>query len=67
MGDSWLATPMHAWDTIFEGRDALTWQRGRHSLKFGGSYRWYVWPMWALSKAAVITSSRPDSRRDGDQ
>ncbi len=28
--------------------DALSWQRGRHSLKFGGSYRWYVWPMWAL-------------------
>jgi hypothetical protein len=47
-GDSWQATPMHMWDTIFEGRDALSWQRGRHSLKFGGSYRWYVWPMWAL-------------------
>ena len=39
---------MHMWDTIFEGRDALSWQRGRHSIKFGGSYRWYVWPMWAL-------------------
>jgi hypothetical protein len=47
-GDSWLATPMHDWDTVFEGRDALSWQRGRHSLKFGASYRWYVWPMWAL-------------------
>ena len=41
MGDSWLATPMHAWDTILEGRDTLSWQRGAHSLKFGGSYRWY--------------------------
>ena len=40
-GDSWLATPMHMWDTILEGRDALSWQRGRHSIKFGGSYRWY--------------------------
>jgi hypothetical protein len=48
IGDQWLATPMHMWDTIFEGREALTWERGRHSLKFGGSYRWYVWPMWAL-------------------
>jgi hypothetical protein len=47
-GDSWQATPMHMWDTIFEGRDALSWQRGRHSVKFGGSFRWYVWPMWAL-------------------
>ncbi len=39
---------MHMWDTILEGRDTLSWQKGRHSLKFGGSYRWYVWPMWAL-------------------
>jgi hypothetical protein len=47
-GDSWLATPMHMWDTILEGSDTLNWQRGRHSMKFGGSYRWYIWPMWAL-------------------
>ena len=47
-GDSWLATPMQAWDTIVEGRDSLSWQKGRHSLKFGGSYRWFIWPMWAL-------------------
>ena len=47
-GDSWLATPMHMWDTTLEGREALNWQRGSHSLKFGGSYRWYIWPMWAL-------------------
>jgi outer membrane receptor protein involved in Fe transport len=47
-GDSWLATPMHMWDTILEGRDSLNWQRGAHSLKFGASYRWYIWPMWAL-------------------
>ncbi|HLH20037.1 MAG TPA: carboxypeptidase-like regulatory domain-containing protein [Bryobacteraceae bacterium] len=47
-GDSWLATPMHMWDTIIEGRDTLNWQRGTHSLKFGGSYRWFIWPMWAL-------------------
>ena len=48
MGDSWLATPMHMWDTIFEGRDVLSWQLGHHNVKVGGSYRWYVWPMWAL-------------------
>ena len=47
-GDSWLATPMHMWDTMLEGRDTLSWVRGTHSLKFGGSYRWYIWPMWAL-------------------
>jgi len=39
---------MHAWDTIVEGRDLLSWQRGRHSLKFGGSYRRYIWPMWGF-------------------
>ena len=48
LGDNFLATPMHAWDTVLEGRDDLSWQRGRHSLKFGGSYRWYIWPMWGF-------------------
>jgi len=47
-GDSFLATPMHAWDTIVEGRDVLSWQHGRHSLKFGANYRWYIWPMWGF-------------------
>ena len=48
IGDSFAATPVQAWDTIFEGRDSLSWQKGRHSLKFGGSYRWYMWPMWGF-------------------
>jgi hypothetical protein len=47
-GDSYAATPVHAWDTLLEGRDALSWEHGRHSLKFGGSYRWYIWPMWGF-------------------
>ena len=48
MGDTFAATPMHAWDTILEARDALTWQKGKHSLKIGGSYRNYIWPMWGF-------------------
>jgi len=48
MGDTYAATPMHAWDTIAEGRDTLSWQTGRHSLKFGGSYRKFIWPMWGF-------------------
>ncbi len=48
MGDSYAATRMHAWDTILEARDLLSWQKGRHSLSFGGSYRWYIWPMWGF-------------------
>ncbi|HXG92537.1 MAG TPA: carboxypeptidase regulatory-like domain-containing protein [Blastocatellia bacterium] len=48
MGDSFAATPMHAWDTVLEARDLLSWQRGRHSLKFGGSFRYFIWPMWGF-------------------
>jgi hypothetical protein len=48
MGDTFAATPMRAWDTILEVRDQLSWQLGRHSLKFGGSYRNYIWPMWGF-------------------
>ena len=48
LGDSYLATPMHAWDTIVEGRDSLSWQIGRHSTKFGGAYQWFIWPMWGF-------------------
>ena len=48
MGDSYSATPMHAWDTIVEGRDTLSWQLGKHSLKFGGAYQRFIWPMWGF-------------------
>jgi hypothetical protein len=48
MGDSYSATPMHAWDTVIEGRDALNWQLGRHSVKFGGAYQKFIWPMWGF-------------------
>ena len=48
MGDTYIATPMHAWDTILEGRDSLSWQLGRHSLKLGASYRRFIWPMWGF-------------------
>jgi len=47
-GDNWLATPMAVWGSLLEGRDALNWQIGRHSLKFGGGYQRYIWPMWAF-------------------
>jgi hypothetical protein len=48
LGDSYLATPMHAWDTVVEGRDSLNWQIGRHSTKFGATYQRFIWPMWGF-------------------
>jgi hypothetical protein len=48
MGDNYSATPMKTWDTVIEGRDVFSWQRGRHSLKFGASYTKYIWPMWGF-------------------
>ena len=48
MGDTFIATPMHAWDTILEARDSVSWQLGSHSLKFGGSFRYFIWPMWGF-------------------
>lgn len=46
-GDTYQATPMQTWDTVVEGRDAVSWQHGRHSFKFGGAYQRFIWPMWA--------------------
>ncbi|HEX6881473.1 MAG TPA: hypothetical protein VF135_13970, partial [Terriglobales bacterium] len=48
IGDIFAATPMHAWDTMYEFRDTYAWQRGRHGIKFGGDYHWYTWPMWGF-------------------
>jgi hypothetical protein len=48
IGDSYAATPMHAWDTLIEGRDVLSWMAGRHSLKFGAVYQRFIWPMWGF-------------------
>ena len=48
LGDNYLATPMKAWGTVIEGRDTLSWQVGRHSVKFGGAYQKFIWPMWGF-------------------
>ena len=48
IGDTFAATPMHAWDTTIELRDTFTWQRGHHALRFGGDARRFIWPMWGF-------------------
>jgi hypothetical protein len=48
IGDTFAATPMHAWDTTVEVRDTYAWQRGRHGVKFGGEFHRYIWPMWGF-------------------
>lgn len=48
VGDTFAATPMHAWDTMFEIRDMYAWQHGRHAMKFGGDFHRYIWPMWGF-------------------
>ena len=48
IGDSFAATPMHAWDTTIELRDMYAWQRGHHGFRFGGDARRYIWPMWGF-------------------
>ncbi len=48
IGDTFAATPMHAWDTMYEIRDTYAWEKGRHAIKFGGDFHWYTWPMWGF-------------------
>ena len=48
LGDSYAATPMHSWDTVIEGRDTLSFGRGRHNFKVGGAYQRFIWPMWGF-------------------
>ncbi|HEV2418153.1 MAG TPA: carboxypeptidase regulatory-like domain-containing protein, partial [Terriglobia bacterium] len=48
MGDSYSATPVQDWDTVFQAGDILNREMGRHSLQVGGDYRFFYWPMWGF-------------------
>jgi hypothetical protein len=63
IGDSYAATPMHAWDTLIEGRDVASWMVGRNSLTFGGVYQRYIGRCGDSSIIAGITSLRTGLRR----
>ena len=47
-GDSYAATPVQDWDTVLQGGGIWNRQMGRHSLKAGGDYRRFFWPMWGF-------------------
>ncbi len=48
MGDSFNATPVQDWDTFLQLQDTWNWQKGHHSLKVGGGYLPFFWPMWGF-------------------
>ncbi len=47
-GDSFAATPVQDWDTVFQVGDVVDHEVGRHDLKFGGDFRYFDWPMWGF-------------------
>ncbi|HEV2350686.1 MAG TPA: carboxypeptidase regulatory-like domain-containing protein [Terriglobia bacterium] len=48
MGDSFAATPVQDWDTVLQFGDIWNRQMGRHSVKVGGDFRHFYWPMWGF-------------------
>lgn len=48
IGDSFSATPVQDWDTFLQVQDTWNRQLGRHSLKIGGGYLPFFWPMWGF-------------------
>ncbi len=45
IGDSLLCTPCRYWNNNFQAGERLTWSAGRHSVRFGGDARRFVWDM----------------------
>lgn len=45
IGDSLLCTPCRYWNNNFQVGERLTWSAGRHSIRFGGDARRFVWDM----------------------
>ena len=66
IGDTFAATPMHAWDTTVELRDTFAWQHGRHGLKFGGDGRRYSGRCGASSRIAASINTRTVTQLSSD-
>ena len=66
IGDSFAATPVQAWDTVLQAGDIWNRQLGHHSLKLGGDYRRFIWPMWGFFQNRGFSSlllALPPGRR----
>lgn len=48
IGDSFAATPVQDWDTVLQWGEIWSRQIGRHSIRIGGDYRYFFWPMWGF-------------------
>ena len=68
LGDSWLATPMKAWDTVLEGRDTLSWHTGqpqpavRHQLP-----PFYLADVGTRAEPRILHLHQRLHHADGDQ
>ncbi len=48
IGDTFAATPVQDWDTVLQAGDIWNRQIGHHSVKVGGDFRSFLWPMWGF-------------------
>jgi outer membrane receptor protein involved in Fe transport len=44
-GDSLLCTPCQYWNNNFQVGERITWSSGKHSVRFGGDARRFIWDM----------------------
>ena len=47
-GDTFAATPVEDWDSVVQVGDIWHRQLSRHSVRIGGDYRRFIWPMWGF-------------------
>jgi hypothetical protein len=45
------ADPQYQTQNTYQILDNLSWTRGRHTLKFGGEYRWNIYPSFFLPRS----------------
>ncbi len=51
--------PQFTVQNFYQFVDNISWVKGKHNLKFGGEYRWYISPQQFTQRRAAITSTTP--------